>query len=87
MTGIKLDSVIFGDAYEIVKQVNNRSVDLIIVDPPYQITKGTSSKKGRISKAMKNLNEELEASELGVGVNLSILDDFIRIMKRDTIGL
>jgi len=34
---------------------------------------------------MNKLNGELEASELGVGVNLQILDEFIRVMKKPNI--
>lgn len=88
MEGIKgntTDTVILGDAYKIVKQIEDDSIDLIVIDPPYQLDKGTSSNNGRISKALSKLSNELYSADLSIGIDLEILNEFIRIMKRPNI--
>lgn len=43
-----IDKITLGDSYEIVKQIPDKSIDLIITDPPYGINmdKGMSEKGG-----------------------------------------
>ena len=36
---IKANSVVFGDAYQNIQKIENQSVDLLIVDPPYNLNK------------------------------------------------
>lgn len=35
-TTLTKDKIICGNAYELIKQMPNKSVDLIITDPPYE---------------------------------------------------
>ena len=34
----ELDSIVCGDAYKLIKQIPDKSIDLIFTDPPYLIT-------------------------------------------------
>lgn len=34
---MELNKIYLGDAYELIKQVPDKSVDLIVTDPPYAI--------------------------------------------------
>ncbi len=36
---IKLDSIVIGDTFKAVKKIDDQSVDLLIVDPPYNMSK------------------------------------------------
>lgn len=77
-----LNKITLGDSYELIKQLPNKSVDLIVTDPPYLLeTEG--SKKNNISKTFANCNSELKS--IDEGINLEILDEFMRVMKKPNI--
>jgi len=98
---METDKIYLGDAYELIKEVPDKSVDLIITDPPYSITAGGSggcfgSKHRTYIKEYKNLGEESHAekglivSKTGdnctcVGFDLSILEEFERVQKKTNI--
>ena len=35
---MELNDIYYGDAYELIKQIDDKSIDLIITDPPYEFT-------------------------------------------------
>lgn len=70
-----------GDAYELIKEIPSKSVDLIITDPPYNI--GTGGYCGVFkNRGKEHYTRQLEAKNLLKGYDLSILDEFVRILKR-----
>ena len=74
--------LILGNAYEEIKKLPDKSVDLIITDPPYDIdTKYTSCMRNDIGKSYHSIIRELSADDLTSGIELSILDDFLRVLK------
>lgn len=78
------NEIILGDAYKLIKDLPDGSVDLIVTDPPYQIdslTGGGMLKEKRI----KGLMDELGSKNLDAGIDLSILDEFMRVMKKPNI--
>ena len=82
---IEPNNIYKGNAYELIKQIPDHSIDLIVTDPPYDI-KGLEAKtkkptgifKDRGSTYVNQMNE----TKLGDGINLTILDDFVRVMKK-----
>ena len=50
-----INQVILGDCYNTLKDVNDNTVDLILIDPPYQI-----SRKSNFTKNSKNKNLQLK---------------------------
>ena len=74
-----IDKIELADAYEFIKDIDDKSVDLIVTDPPYDIDT-VGSKENNISKTFANCNEQLKT--VCEGIDLSILDDFMRIMKK-----
>ena len=72
--------IFLGDAYKLIKTVEDKSVDLIITDPPYEIERihgsGIIKNKGFI------FLKDLEEKGLDKGLNSVILDDFCRVMKK-----
>lgn len=83
---MKLNEIYLGDAYKLIKEVPDKSVDLIVTDPPYQIDGlhiGTGILKNR---KHTHVNEMMETN-LGNGIDLSILDDLVRVMKKINIYL
>lgn len=78
---MEIDKIYLGNAYELIKQVPDHSIDLIMTDPPYLIKNlytGTGILKDK-SKARHI--EEMRESELGDSLDLKILDEFMRVMK------
>ena len=81
---METNKIYLGDAYQLIKEIPDKSVDLIVTDPPYKIdslTGGGMLKEKRI----KNLMDELGENHLDIGINESILDEFMRVMKKPNI--
>lgn len=77
-----LNKITQGDCYELIKELPDKSIDLIVTDPPYELeTEG--SKENNISKTFANCNNELK--NIDEGINLEILDEFMRVMKKPNI--
>lgn len=75
-----LNTIILGDSYKLIKDIPDKSIDLIYTDIPYLIThggKGNSPLARRIDKVhntyLKNMTN---------GIDYSILEEFIRITKK-----
>ena len=74
--------VYLGDCYELIKKIPDKSIDLIITDPPYEF--GTDGVGTGIFKYRESLNDtyqEIRQNNLGKGIDDSILDEWCRVMK------
>lgn len=76
------NNIYLGDAYELIKKLKDHSVDLIITDPPYAIEgiHGSGILKSR--PANQQTYNEISESDLDKGIDLKILDDLVRVMKK-----
>ncbi len=73
------DKIYLGDSYELIKQIDDNSIDCIYTDVPYLFDshgKGSSELAARMDKKNKDL------IDLQDGFDYSILDEFIRVMKK-----
>lgn len=50
----ELDKIYLGDAYELIKKIPDKSIDLIVTDPPYQFTAGGIGKCELSKRALRN---------------------------------
>jgi len=79
-----VNEIILGDCYELIKQIPDKSVDLIYTDIPYLFALGgkprTDTNASRIAKSVVKTMNEL--TEITSGIDWAILDDFVRVMKR-----
>lgn len=65
-----------------IKKIPDNSIDLVIIDPPYDIcTKGGKKGNTKIAHHIKALEKELIANDLVDGFNMAILDELVRVMK------
>lgn len=78
-----IDTIQLGDCYELIKKIPDKSIDLIITDPPYEIGKGgmTGIFKYRNNTGHKYYDAIME-KKLDKGINLSILEDYVRVLKK-----
>lgn len=81
---MELNKIILGDAYELIKTIPDKSIDLILTDPPYQIESLTGGGMAK-EKHISNVMEELGAASLEIGIKDEILEEFMRVMKKPNI--
>ena len=65
-----------------IKNIPDKSIDLVIIDPPYDImTSNPHREKIGISKSIDLVQKELIENNLVHGYDMTILDELIRVMK------
>lgn len=77
-----------GDCLELMKEIPDKSIDLIVTDPPYDIS---ASNQGGTINRIKKLNESLKdltAANITEGYDIfKFGEEFMRIMKEPNIYL
>ena len=75
------NEIYLGDAYELIKQVPDNSVDCVYTDIPYLYVSGGAG-KSKLSKRIQKTKESMLENNIYNGVNYTILDDIIRVSKK-----
>ena len=70
-----------GDCLELLKNIPDKSVDLIVTDPPYQIDHTKAGGQSPLAKSIQGMNNELEAANICKGFDKAILSEMVRVMK------
>lgn len=76
-----LNKITCGDSYKLIKELPDKSVDLIVTDPPYLIENTKAGGHSNLAKSIQSMNNELANGILTQGINEEILDEFMRVMK------
>lgn len=76
---LELNKIHLGDSYELIKQIPDKSIDLIYTDIPYEFHSGKGG--GFMEKRVGNMREK-QLSGLDKGINYDIYNDFIRVLKQ-----
>lgn len=67
-----------GDCLEIMKGIPDKSVDLVVIDPPYEnVGGGGGGAFGRDKRTYHN-----EISPMTNGFNMAVLDELVRVMRK-----
>lgn len=88
---LERNNIYLGDSYELIKQIEDKSIDLIVIDPPYQIDGKPKSKEAlekttnKITKSINKLNNELQENNICDGIREEIFEEFMRVMKTPNI--
>lgn len=77
----ELDNIYNEDCYKAIKDIPDKSVDLIITDPPYEMVCGGHG-KGSLADRKTKQNEEFRQTGLYDGFSNDILKEFVRVMKK-----
>ena len=70
---MELNKIYLGDAYELIKQIPDKSIDLIVTDPPYEFDSGGSSqsdfgqRKTKSNTEIYNLDTKLTKKSIVTG--------------------
>lgn len=82
-----MDEILLGDAYELIKAVPDKSIDLIVTDPPYSFGTGglgTGIMKGRDMSGSSY--SEIRGKRLDSSIDFqAMLPELVRVMRKPNI--
>ena len=78
---METDKIYLGDAYELIKEVPDRSIDLIVTDPPYLYVSGGGG--GCFGARQRKCRTEIMG--MNKGFDFSILEQFERVEKNTNV--
>lgn len=81
----EIDNIYLADCYKAIKEIPDKSVDLIVTDPPYLIDNTIAGGGSELAKSIQKMNDELEEGIFTQSIQTEILEDFIRICKNTNI--
>lgn len=73
-----INTITLGDSYELIKEIPDKSIDLVVIDPPYLFDNFGG---GCFGNERKKNRKELE--KIRHGFNYSIIAELKRIMKKN----
>lgn len=75
-----INTITLGDSYKLIKDIPDNSIDLIVIDPPYEMeTRGAGFHKKR------DYYDLIHDKGLAKSIDIDILKQFERIMKKTNI--
>ena len=81
---IKSNNIYNGDSYELLKHIESNTVDLVVIDPPYEIVAGGGGGAFGADKHAYH-NEVSKNSRVNIGIDNSLLEELERIQKKTNI--
>ena len=78
---MELNDIYYGDAYELIKQIDDKSIDLIITDPPYEFTVNDYNAKFFRNRKI-NSYKDIKKNNINKGIDYLILNEFVRVLKK-----
>lgn len=76
----ELNKIYNEDCYKAIKEIPDKSIDLVYIDIPYIIESGGASDSALSQRAKRLRNVELES--IRYGIDYSIFDELCRVMKK-----
>jgi len=77
---LELNKIHLGDCHKIIKQIPDKSIDLVYIDIPYLFEKGGSGSSG-LAKRIKKVDNQLKKSQITSGIDYNIFEELQRVMK------
>ncbi len=75
--------LLHGDCFELIKDIPDNSIDLVIIDPPYEKKgNGYYCGGGAFGSKKRDYHSQLDNNQLLKGVDDEILDELLRVMKK-----
>ena len=78
---MKLNEIQFGDAYELIKEIPDKSIDCVYTDVPYLYKQGGYGNSD-LGKRQQKKRLELKENNLEDGFDYSLLNELVRVMKK-----
>lgn len=77
----KENEIYLGDSYKLIKNIPNKSIDMIYTDVPYLYDSGGGG-SSELSKRIIKKDKELIEANIVSGFDYSMLDEMVRVMKK-----
>lgn len=75
-----------GDCLELLKEIPTKSVDLVVIDPPYDLNSKHYGKSyggdGAVGKMGRKYHSVLDDCNMIDGINNEVLDEIVRVLKK-----
>lgn len=81
MRNLNIDVIYNCDCLKGLKELPNKSVDLVVTDPPYLIENTTAGGKSDLAKSIQNMNNQIKNNNLTNGFDMKIFDEIVRVLK------
>lgn len=78
---IEINNIYNVNCYDAIKEIPDKSIDLIVTDPPYDI-QGIHGAGIMASRDKGNFSREIKENGLDKGMDYAILDEFVRVLKK-----
>ena len=78
---MRTEKLLLGNSYELIKNIPDKSIDLIVTDPPYDMETGARKTGSRLEQNARRVFDELIDSDIVKAVNNEILTEFLRVLK------
>lgn len=75
-----INTIQLGNCYELIKEIPDKSIDLVYIDIPYLMGKGGGN-ESELSKRAKKRNNVLNEANISNGIDYSIFDELCKKMK------
>lgn len=69
------------DSYKAIKEIPDKSIDLIYTDIPYLFESGGSG-TSKVAKRIQNKKKELQQADIYNGIDYDLLNEFVRIQPK-----
>ena len=69
-----------GDCLELLKGIPERSIDLVVTDPPYEFTAHGGG--GAFGSKRRDYHNQLEEAKITKGFDVNVLHELVRVMKK-----
>lgn len=76
---IEPNNIYCGDCYELIKEIEDKSVDLCYIDPPYSYDKSFGNRLVEQGKISQDTNNHIK--QMSGGIKKSLLDDIIKKLR------
>lgn len=78
---LEVNKIHLGDCNTLIKKIPDKSIDLILTDPPYDFHCGTINKTGIFKNRIVAPGKEIVNMNINNGYDISILKEFVRVLK------
>lgn len=76
------NKIINADCVDILKQLSDKSIDLVLTDPPYLIKNTKAGGKSKFAKSIQQMHNEIKEAGITEGVSLEFCKEIIRIQDK-----
>ena len=76
---IEPNNIYLGDAYKLIKDIPDKSVDVCYIDPPYSYDKSFGNRLVEQGKILQDTNNHIK--QMSGGIKKSLLDDIIKKLR------